>query len=148
MDTPKKPNGEFKTDIGNVGLIVRSRMPSTFEDTANIKALMSRKDIVADLKPSVAYDSLDEEQLFELRQKTLPGYGLLVLYPIARDSKPLPKAKQRQPLDAVDDVIGLALVCPTPDRDTPQGYMTVDMSSVPREEVDFDEDAEAMDDAA
>ena len=145
---PKKPNGEFKTDVGNVGFIVRSRMPSTFEDTANIKALMSRKDIVADLTPDVTYESMDEEQLFELRQRALPGYGLLVLYPIARDSKPLAKARQRQPLDAVDDVIGLALVCPTPDRDTPQGYMTVDMSNVPREEVDFDEDAEAMDDAA
>ena len=143
---PKKPNGAFKTDVGEVGLLVRSRMPSSDPNSANIKALMSRKDIVADLAPDVSHEAMDEESLFALRQKEFPTHGLLVLYPIARDSKPLPTAKQRQPLDAVDDVIGLAMVCPSPDRDTPQGYMTVDMSNVPREELDFDEDAEARDD--
>jgi hypothetical protein len=144
----KSSYGPFDSGIGKVGLIGRSRMKFTTDpDTANIKALMSRKDIVADLPPRDEYVAMDEEHLFQARQGIYPEHGLLVLYPIARDSKPSAKpakepSRERAPLDAVQDVIGLALVCPSPDHDTPQGYMTVDMSSVQREELDFDAETE------
>lgn len=138
-----KPNGVFTTDIGEVGLHVRSQMKASSDpDRANIKSLMSRKDIVADFEPDAAHSTIGTEGLFALRQRDFPKHGLLVLYPIARDSKPAPSTTARAPLEAVDDVIGLAIVCPSPERDTPQGYMTVDMSKVHREELDFNEDEE------
>lgn len=138
----KKTNGMFSTGIGDVGFQVRSRMPSSDENSANIKALMSREDIVADFPTNSAYSKMEVDELFELRHKRFPDHGLLVLYPIARDSKPRSAKSQRKPLEAVEDIVGLALVCPTTTQQTPQNYMTVDMSGVPREELDFDEDAE------
>lgn len=143
---PKAPNGTFDTEAGKVGLLVRSKMPSSDENSANIKALMSRADIVADFPPSESYANLEEEQLFEMRQKKFPSHGLLLLYPIFGRSAPDPNSKRRLPLGAVDHVVGLAIVFPTPLHDTPQEYMTVDMSRVPREELDFDEEAEPRDD--
>lgn len=140
----EKSNGGFMTQEGEVGLIERSKMPSSDATSANIKTLMSKVDIVADLPVDKAHASMDEEQLFALRKEKYPDHGLLVLYPISRNSKPKPNAeKNRKPLEAVDDMIGLAIVFPVAEVDTPQGYMTVDMSKVPREELDFDENAEA-----
>ena len=139
----EKTNGGFMTQEGEVGLHQRSKMPSSDATSANIKTLMSKVDIVADLPDDKAHASMDEEQLFALRKEKYPDHGLLVLYPISRNSKPKPNTKVRKPLEAVDDMIGLAMVFPVADVDTPQAYMTVDMSKVPREEVDIGDDADA-----
>jgi hypothetical protein len=71
---------------------------------------------------------------------------LLLLYPIDRESDPDYKpdaAKAKQPrarLDAVEHVVGLAIVFPQTSRNTPQDYVTVDLSNVAREEPELDED--------
>ena len=146
--------GAWETGHGPVGLINRSRMSETDADrgiTANIKSLMSKEDIVADIDLPADFDAIDHEQLQKRRNDVLPRHGLLLLYPISKDSVPALKKdgepnRQREPLGAVDDVVGLAIVLPEPDVPTPQGYKTVDMSGVWREEPEFPDEEEDKED--
>ena len=147
MGLPRAPERrELDLGIGRpVVLINRSRI-RTGAEYANIKALMSRKDIVADLglDPSSIGDGFD--QLIDLRP---PGKGLLLVYPIDKTSQPgAPRGGklQREALDAVEDVIGIALVFPKALHSTPQAYVSADLSSVEHEEVEVPEDEDLGDD--
>ncbi|MCL4876218.1 MAG: hypothetical protein KJ064_06155 [Anaerolineae bacterium] len=136
-----------------VPLLQRSRR-SVPNDYANIGVLMSRGDIVADLEGGPEMKKLDENNLKILRNTQLPSVGLLLLYPISKDSAPNTRpdgeAKEtrrsnyhRVALEAVDTVMGVGLVFPKAAGDgTPQSYMTVDMSAIEREEIEWDFDAE------
>lgn len=104
-------------DLGlseRVGLIRRSRMNIADLPHANIKALMSKVDRVADLPEldGVAAAKRDDE----LQQARPPRIGLLVIYPIAARSEPQQVAAGRQQartaLAAEADVIGVGLVFP------------------------------------
>jgi hypothetical protein len=146
--------GQWETGHGPVGLINRSRMSETDADrgiTANIKSLMSKEDIVADIDLPADFDAIDHEELQKRRNDVLPRHGLLLLYPISKDSVPAVKKdgepnRQREPLGAVADVIGVAIVLPEPDVPTPQGYKTIDMSGVWREEPEFPDEEEDKED--
>ena len=94
-------------------LISRSKLSrSSTQRRAVIGTLMSKPDRVADLVPAadVRRETPDTE-LQKLRDDD--GRGLLVLYPIDRDSLPKKGADNREPLDAVDHLIGVALCFPT-----------------------------------
>jgi hypothetical protein len=59
------------------------------------------------------------------------GRGLLVLYPIDRNSQPKPSAKGRVPLEADDDLIGVAFCFPTAQAGTEQiDTIQVDVSNI------------------
>jgi hypothetical protein len=135
-------------DLGlddRVPLIRRARLKRSDVDYADIKALMSKEDRVVDL--DIAPEEARQKDDAELQMLRNPpdwspteyagigerGVGLLLLYPISKDSPP--RAKSRVPLDAVEHVIGLGLVFPEPETDTPQSYKSVDLSTVEREEV-------------
>ncbi len=140
------------TDLGTldlglqeaIPLINRSRMQRGTE-YADIKALMSKADRVIDLDiPQERARSMSDGQLQVARPT---GMGLLLLYPIGKDSRPMVRSREREPLAAAQHVIGVGLVFPKATRDeTPQRYRSVDLSAVEREEIDIDpEAADAVD---
>jgi hypothetical protein len=121
----------------------RSRIGMTASDTAHLGAIMSRGDTVIDLNYSSAELKHKEVDLIEHRIDHSRN-GLLVIYPISKDSKPSssqganqPPSKFRAPLEAVEHLIGVGLVFPRTEQDTPQHYMTVDLSGVEIEELDW-----------
>jgi hypothetical protein len=116
------------------------------DENAYLKAITSHVDIAIDLEMSaddVARAS--DAELIERRRR-----GLLLLYPIDGQSVPRGASgatRQRVPLEAVDDMIGVAFVFPPAAALTPQGYMSADLSRVQREPLDLaaeeDEEEEA-----
>ncbi len=125
---------------------MRARLSDGEPERADIKTLMSKEHRVADMDitPSVAR-ALAEERLMDLRNDDpIHGdRGLLLLYPIDPSSPPdSTESTTRQPLDAVRDVIGMALVFPGNARTTVQNsYISVDLSSVaPLEDPDDADD--------
>jgi hypothetical protein len=123
-----------------VALINRSRFDrKRLPELADIKALMSELDLVADIDTeSSSLRNLPRESLRKKRDEHHASRGLLLLYPIAKTSKPKGNTdSKRLPLDAVEHVMGIALVFPEvkSGQTTPQSYMTADLSSMPREEI-------------
>jgi hypothetical protein len=76
-------------------------------------------------------------ELRALRDASMPDTGLLLLYPIFRDSPPIANDRKRLVLGAVRDVVGMALVFPRVDEAHEVEYMTADLSNVAREEPEF-----------
>jgi hypothetical protein len=102
-------------DIGlpkRVNLMTRSRLSkSSGNDTANIGTLMSKPDRVADLMASAKATASSEPDLLEARTRSQSG--LILLYPIDKASVPKPSTTLfREPLDAVDHLIGAAFSFP------------------------------------
>ncbi|MFJ4485893.1 Z1 domain-containing protein [Streptomyces longwoodensis] len=134
------PSGEpfsFAPNV-TVGRNVRSRLKSTpGPGSVDIKTLMSPRDAAVDL----AADSskLDEDGIRAKRQEEYPDTGLLVLYPIDKNSEPKPDKKTRAPLDAEEHVVGVGLVFPKPfDEDsTVEKYISADLSGVRIEDEDL-----------
>jgi hypothetical protein len=115
-----------------VACISRSRFGRTVP--CNIKALTSASDRIVDLSPIGGEPN--EKAMIAARNDQAPGVGLLLLYPISKDSTPLypgmnprppdelcnecgvnhlipPGVKtKRHPLQAVEHVLGAALVFP------------------------------------
>ena len=110
-----------------VGLLRRSKLRIPGTPDANVKAIMSKEDRVADLcakDPTLAAEArrLPDAVLQERRPT---GIGLLVLYPIHRRSEPDEKNRgNREPLDAVADVLGVGIVFPDTEDSTPVKYVS------------------------
>ena len=133
-------------DLGldaQVPLVNRARsLRKRGPQVVDIKALMSETDVAIDV-PRFASElrGKDRDELRDLREKAAPDRGLLLLYPISKDSVPRQGSTQRALLGAVQHVIGLALVFPdVPQNDlTPQNYMTVELPDVDSEQIDIDD---------
>ncbi|MFG6297043.1 MULTISPECIES: Z1 domain-containing protein [Streptomyces] len=141
---------EHVVDFGagiRLGTIERSLIKDTGGDKADIKTLMSKDHRVVDMdiSPSVARGK-SEGALVDLRNVSVEhaNTGLLLLYPIARDSKPDPaNADTRVPMNAADHVMGMALVFPGNAEDKVNNkYVQVDTSGVDTSE--YDEVSEAL----
>ena len=110
-----------------VGLLRRSKLALPGMPDANVKAIMSKEDRIADLcadDPSLAAKArqLPDAVLWERRPT---GIGLLVLYPIDKRSEPdKNNLGNREPLDAVADVLGVGIVFPDTDDPTPVSYVS------------------------
>ncbi len=110
--------GIYRPGTSSLGLphevtnVVRSRLTSG-TGVANIKALMSTRDRVVDLglEPSELKDK-DDSDLQALRRTNMDGRGLLLLYPIAKDSVPLRSSTNREALGSTHDVLGVGIVFP------------------------------------
>lgn len=143
--------GSIELGVGRpVAAINRARLQVIGgRDYADIKALMSRSDRAIDLNISdEALGNLTEGQIAKMRN--VPGEGghgdgtgLLALYPISRWSAPTRDARTRDPLNAVDDVIGVGLVFPFSAAVATVSYKTADLSSLvletPGDEDELDE---------
>ncbi|MDR6469231.1 hypothetical protein J2777_002959 [Paraburkholderia graminis] len=117
---------------------LRERSPQVVD----IKALMSETDVAIDVpRPAAELRGKDRNALRDLRDETVPDQGLLLLYPISKDSMPRKGSSQRAPLAAVQHIVGLALVFPdVPQSDlTPQNYLTVELPDVGSEMIDIDD---------
>ncbi|WP_063795271.1 Z1 domain-containing protein [Streptomyces silaceus] len=143
-------NFTFAPDV-TVGRITRARLhsPTGETDFADIKTLMSRADAAVDLT-DVPHD-LAEDEIMRERREQLPDTGLLVLYPIDKDSRPSELRKDtREPLGAEEHVIGVGLIFPKPGeagRDSEikwdGSYISADLSGIRLEDTD-DEDLRTL----
>ena len=111
--TRKLPAPEI--DLGlerGVPLIIRSKLArSSDAETANIGTLMSKPDRAADLMDAVDATASSDKALLD--DRTESGRGLILLYPIDKDSLPKPSATSRRaPLEAVDHLVGVAFSFP------------------------------------
>lgn len=131
-----------------VPLLTRSRLRIGSEQYANLGVIMSKEDRVADLDLSRA--EVRQKSEGELQALRPAGTGLLLLYPIDKDSQPRSERPgttgRRAPLEAAEHLIGVGLVFPRAKSLTPVTYMTVDLSGIRREEVEYiDEEADSVD---
>lgn len=126
--------------IGTVRTVNRARLNDT-NGTADIKALMSRRDVVFDCGDTVGGNGSWEE-LKAARLDAVGQVPLLLLYPIARGSRPERESKARVPLDAVHDVLGIGIVFPG---SVTEGgnFVSVELQPLSAEEVAAIEEEEA-----
>ncbi|WP_162599746.1 Z1 domain-containing protein [Nocardioides solisilvae] len=119
-------------------LISRSKLArSSTQRRAVIGTLMSKPDRVADLVPAAdVRPGTPDTELQQIRDED--GRGLLVLYPIDKDSQPKKGAESnRQPLEAIDHLIGVALCFPTAKPGTePTSTIQVALPELSDSEVD------------
>ena len=116
------------------GRIVRSQLKNDGDERADIKTLMSKDHRVVDFMAPAEARKRGENTLMDDRDKDpkVRRMGLLLVYPIDPLSEPeAVNAESRKALDAVDDVIGIALVFPGSAVQTSQvsqTYVSVDLS--------------------
>lgn len=128
--------------------------PKRATGTANIKALMSHNDWFADLdaqRVNALGDNAREDPR-AVRRKLAEGRGLLVVYPVSKNSVPMGAALRtdsRRDMEADEHIIGLGLIFPDVDREgfADEGtYYSVhpdwEPSAVDEEEDDIPEDRE------
>jgi Z1 domain len=112
------------------------------KDYANLKAIVSPPDRTVDINIEKEVQAEKEAASAAVRPAGSPG--LLLIYPIAKDSAVIRKETQkgglREPLDAVEHIIGVSLVFPDSTNPTPQRYKTVDLSRLVREEPEWPEE--------
>lgn len=124
-----------------VGTVERSLMKGTGGDKADIKTLMSKEHRVVDMEIDAhSARRKSEGALVDLRNAN-PDFarrGLLLLYPIAKDSQPDPvNVETRVPMTAAEHVIGMALVFPGNAEDKVENrYVEVDTTGVDMSEYD------------
>ena len=123
----------------HVGLIVRARLKNPERnDYADIKTLMSRKDAAVDLEGT--WNDATEDELMAARTKRAPKIGLIVLYPIDKDSVPATEraAMSREALGAEEHVVGVGIVFPRVDAgdDEVHGYISADLSGITLDQLD------------
>jgi hypothetical protein len=145
--------GSVDLGFGPVPCINRARLPHVDRDYADIKALMSLSDRFLDLDVRTAEIEAMSAADVEHGRDPAPagrgdGSGLLVLYPISKDSRPL-RGGDRRDLEAVEHVLGVGIVFPTSDAEgAGVEYKTVDLSGVPREEPEEEEVDESEEELA
>lgn len=102
--------------VGKVRLVRRSKLKDPPEDLADIKALMSRSDVLFDCeeKPEISEDNPSWSRLKEVRAAAVGDTPLLLLYAIDHASPAKPGSRTRAGLDAVGDLLGFGLVFPGP----------------------------------
>lgn len=142
-NTSAKPLGA----LGTVNAARRSQLPGNEKGYADIKALMSKSDILIDVDSSGATTSDDKD--WSGYKERRPNIPLLLLYVI--DGKSKKQSDNRADLDAVGDLIGIGIVFPgTPDQ--AGDYFSVELDAPVPEQAGSEEEAlaealaEALDD--
>ncbi len=135
--------------------INRSRLDVVGGSTyADIKALMSRNDRIIDIEglpPEETAAAVSPARLAQLRSDPSyggEGSGLLLLYPISRDSRPVRESvkKTRVPLEAAQHVLGVAMAFPeSRSRTASVDYLTADVAAMPGVEVEAPDDTDQSD---
>lgn len=119
--------------FGRVSLFSRSRLEEP-TDYADIKALMSKGDILVDVPEDERTPDGSWEELKSQRSQV----PLLLIYPIDKDSAPSPKSRNRVALEAKGNLIGLGWVFPGA-KDRAGAYYSVDLNVPTPEQLDEDE---------
>jgi len=95
--------------FGQVRTVNRSKLKLNEEDYADIKALMSKQDVLIDVNEEL--DTSGNRSWKELKEFR-PEVPLLLLYPIDGASKAKEGSPNRADLDALDDLLGIGVVFP------------------------------------
>lgn len=149
--------------LGDVDLGLDSRVPMVNraplskpgEDSgvANIKALLSQRDWIADMEYEKARElvtsGFKQRDYQELRRAHLDNDGLVVIYVVSPKSEPLRETQQgaRRRMNADEPLVGLGIIFPevgTSGSEANASYYSVRPDWTPRldEEVDIPEDTE------
>lgn len=133
----KRPKADINLGPVVPRLVKRSRLDGTDPKVADIKALMSRSDIMADvnedLRPkSSDWKNWDWSSLKSKREELVGPRPMLLLYPIDKHSTPASTTKEskRTALDASHHVLGVGLVFPqlgVQANNKPTKYIEVDL---------------------
>lgn len=117
----------------------RTRLRGVPEEIGDIKALMSKRDILADCPVTDEGDRDlpdDWRELKRHREALIGSKPLLLLYPIDKDSEPSSKAlKNREKLAADRHVLGFGMVFPG-STDYAGKYVSVNLQPISAEELD------------
>ncbi|MEV5540071.1 Z1 domain-containing protein [Saccharopolyspora shandongensis] len=141
---------EFDAKV-HVGTISRSKLNDSGGEKADIKTLMSKEHRVIDMDvPPAEARRKSEEGLVALRNDHLDfcDRGLLLIYPIAKDSPPDAANEQtRRQLEAAEHVIAAAFVFPGNSKDkVANRYVQVDISNEAIDPAEYADEASALDD--
>ena len=118
--------------LGKVPTNCRAKLTASEKSYADIKALMSKNDILIDAVKPANEDDSDSWSSFKQRRPDLP---LLLLYAIDRESPSKAGSENRVALDATDDLIGIGIVFPGA-RDRAGSYYAVELDVAVAETVD------------
>lgn len=155
LGLPAESHGLGTLDLGLGGstpCINRARLRHVDQGYADIKALMSLRDRFLDLDVAPSAITTMTPSQVERGRDAPPegrgdGSGLLVLYPVSKDSRPL-RGGNRLDLEAVEHVLGVGIVFPTSEVESAGvEYKTVDLSLEPREEPDESDELDESDEA-
>lgn len=125
--------------LGHVPMVSRARL--RIDGDADIKALMSRQDVLADLPNVEVPAQAGWDEIKKKRQAAFEApRPLLLLYPIDRNSKADLSSTDRVDMNAVHDLMGMALVFPTPRHPVPLGYKRAAIDTYVDEEPEYDEE--------
>jgi hypothetical protein len=105
-----EPSGYDLGRLGRVPTVRRSALKGG-GDEACVKALMSRRDLLADIDTDVGILEDSWESYKDIRESRAQP-PLLLLYPIEKESKPKQGTDTRVALNAVRDVLGMGVVFP------------------------------------
>ncbi|MCD5991363.1 Z1 domain-containing protein [Pseudomonas sp. CDFA 553] len=131
--------------LGHVNAGRRSQLRDNEKGYADIKALMSKSDILIDVDNAAVISAKDSWSTIKNNRPQIP---LLLLYVIDGKSPKQPDSKTRKDLDAVGDLIGIGIVFPgTPDR--AGDYFSVELDAPVPEKNELDEQllAQALEDS-
>ena len=140
----KKARGTLPLGTISVPLLERARRTGV-KDHAHIGVLMSKNDIGVDLPiPNDQLQVLSEKDIKAKRTEMFPGMGLLVIYPITKDSAPGKGAKGKTNLEAATHVIALGIVFPAASEKSrgSQNYVWVNPDYLKPEELEEEEEEE------
>ena len=122
--------------IGHCRLTNRAMLDDQKPHMADIKALMSRRDVAFDCANSVPPEiASDWSLLKKWRQEQIGAVPLLILYAIDRDSRPQRPSRTRTSLDAVGDILGFGIVFPGSDAGA-GGYVCVNLEAPSGDEIE------------
>jgi hypothetical protein len=134
--------------LGPVSTVNRAKLKLEVPEHVDIKALMSRIDALIDLPDVPTRKDAGWGEIKTIRRTEFPeGRPLLLLYPINRNSKPR-NEEDRAPLEAVRDVLGMAIVFPDSEKDVPLGYKRAPIDVSRYEQAEYQEEVLPDDDAA
>jgi len=111
---------------------------------AYIQNLTTREDIFADADDPAARELESKNSTRqEVRGKYENGVGLIVLYPINKDSVKAAESKTRENMEAVENIIAMAMYFPgNPNSNGNHGYVDVDISPPPEPIIENEDDPE------
>lgn len=125
-------SNEALGSVGNVGMVKRSKLDGTGD--ADIKALMSKQDILADCLDIPPSDG-GWDELKQLRSNALGAVPLLLLYVIDKASSPAKDGTLRKALNADHDVLAYGMVFPGTVTES-GSYVSVELNSLSAEDIE------------
>ncbi|MNJ11296.1 Z1 domain protein [compost metagenome] len=125
-------SNEALGSVGNVGMVKRSKLDGTGD--ADIKALMSKQDILSDCLDIPPSDG-GWDELKQLRSNALGAVPLLLLYVIDKASSPAKDGTLRRALNADHDVLAYGMVFPGSVTES-GSYVSVELNSLSAEDIE------------